>query len=162
MNMTERAIYELQRAGLFDKDSDYDGMIGEAVKELLEVFAKQGHSGYSASIVSTIFKKLVDGETLTPLSSDPSEWAKVDKTTWQNKRKFACFSYDGGKTWYNHNDCVWIFREENGSRWQTQYKNNGRPEFEEGETVVRVPQCHQCMLRDTCPDRYIPDKEVIE
>ena len=37
-----------------------------------------------------------------------------------------------------------------------------KKEFEEGETVVRVPQCHQCMLRDTCPDRYIPDKEVIE
>ena len=44
MTMTDRAIEELQRAGFFGKDSDYEGMLGESVKELLLVFQKQGKS----------------------------------------------------------------------------------------------------------------------
>jgi hypothetical protein len=38
MSSTERAIEELHRAGLYDEDSDYGGMIGTAVEELLLVF----------------------------------------------------------------------------------------------------------------------------
>ena len=43
MNSIDHAKLELQMAGFFDKDSDYGGMIGEAVMELMEVFANQGH-----------------------------------------------------------------------------------------------------------------------
>lgn len=32
---------ELKKAGLFDKDSDYNAVIGNAVMELIVVFAKQ-------------------------------------------------------------------------------------------------------------------------
>ena len=37
-NITEHARRELEIAGLFDKDSDYNGNIGTAVMELMEVF----------------------------------------------------------------------------------------------------------------------------
>ena len=59
MSTTDACIQELERAGLFKKDSDYGGMIGDAVKELLLVFQKQGHSGYSAQVTATIFGKLI-------------------------------------------------------------------------------------------------------
>ena len=39
---------ELQRAGLFDEDSDYGGMLGEGALELVKLFSTQGHSGMSA------------------------------------------------------------------------------------------------------------------
>ena len=48
MNLVEHAKEELQRAGLFEQGSDYDGMLAQAVLELIEKFAQQGHSGYSA------------------------------------------------------------------------------------------------------------------
>lgn len=35
MNETEWAIRNLELAGWFKKESDYDGMIGEAMKELV-------------------------------------------------------------------------------------------------------------------------------
>ena len=36
----------------FDQDSDYEGMLGTAVYEIIKVFAQQGHSGASAEIVT--------------------------------------------------------------------------------------------------------------
>lgn len=84
--MTDLHIEELKRAGLFDKDSDYDGMLGEAVKELLLVFQKQGHSGYSAQTVAHLFYKLIKGEPLTPLTDNIDEWNEVSDNLFQSNR----------------------------------------------------------------------------
>ena len=117
MTMTERAIDELKRAGLFDKDSDYEGAIGQAVEELLLLFQKQGHSGMSAMYVADLFNKLVRGHVLTPLTDDPSEWMDVDQGMFQSKRcpyvfrepnerpytlHGKIFSNDGGKTFFTN------------------------------------------------------------
>jgi hypothetical protein len=106
MNLVAHAREELQRAGLFDKDSDYGGMLGEAVLELVQKFAEQGHSGFSAQMTLHIFNKVARFQTLTPISSDPTEWMEVTqyfngKGVWQNRRNPAVFSEDGGKTWYD-------------------------------------------------------------
>jgi hypothetical protein len=69
MSLIEHAKMELQIAGAFDKDSDYQGAIGEAVMELIEVFSKQGHSGMSASYVAGLFHKLAKYEPLGTLRS---------------------------------------------------------------------------------------------
>lgn len=104
---TERAGFELQEAGLFDEDSDYEGMIGDAVMELVEAFSEQGHSGFSAGMTAFLFYSLVKGETLTPITNHPEEWMHIDENvagdaiTWQNRRKSSCFSTDGGKTYYD-------------------------------------------------------------
>ena len=50
----------LKELGLYDQDSDYGGMLGKAVEELSETFAKQGHSGYSAVITRGVFNQLMD------------------------------------------------------------------------------------------------------
>jgi len=55
MGLMEHAKKELELAGLFAKDSDYGGMLGDAVLELIEKFAEQGHSGASAGMVSDLF-----------------------------------------------------------------------------------------------------------
>jgi hypothetical protein len=112
-NFTERVKKELELASLYEKDSDYEGMIGVAVEELCEVFSKQGHSGMSATITKEIFSLLVDGKTLTPITSTPEEWAKVLDDLWQNKRRYTSFSRDGGKTWYDIDD----ESLNNGDKW---------------------------------------------
>lgn len=105
-NLTNFAQNELKLAGLFDKDSDYEGMIGEAVMELIQTFAKQDHSGCSAGLTREIFDKLSSFKPLTELTDSLDEWMKVgeDKglgTCWQSKRCPSCFSHDGGKTYYD-------------------------------------------------------------
>jgi len=77
MSLIEHAKRELEIAGLFDKNSDYDGMLGTATMELMEVFSKQGHSGYSANMVINLFTKLANYQTLSPITADDSEWVLV-------------------------------------------------------------------------------------
>lgn len=121
MTMTDTLIEELTRAGLFSKDSDYEGSLGESVKELLLVFQKQGHSGASAQMTASLFYKLIKGEPLTPLTADPKEWNEVTPGTLQSNRishvfiekaedprpytiDGKAFSDDGGKTFFTSRD----------------------------------------------------------
>ena len=120
MNSLDHAKLELQMAGFFDKDSDYGGMIGEAVMELMEVFAKQGHSGYSAPRVASIFQKLANYETLLPITGKDEEWGDVrdlgnGKPWYQNKRCSAIFK-DGedGEAYYIN---AIVKRDQNGVCW---------------------------------------------
>lgn len=65
MTETEWAIRNLELAGWFKPESDYDGMIGEAVKKLLIEHAKEGHSGNSHFLTLALFNKVAKGEALT-------------------------------------------------------------------------------------------------
>ena len=103
--LVDHAKEELGRAGLFDKDSDYGGLIGDAVMELCKKFSEQDHSGFSAGMVLSLFETLAKYKTLTPVTSDPKEWNDVSEMsgepTWQSKRSPTIFSKDCGKTWYD-------------------------------------------------------------
>lgn len=120
MDLVEHAKMELEIAGAFDKDSNYDGAIGEAVMELIELFAKQGHSGNSAGIVSTLFGKLARYEPLMDITGKDEEWGDVrdlgdGKSWYQNKRCSALFK-DGieGKPYYI--DAI-VKRDQRGVKW---------------------------------------------
>lgn len=63
-NLVNHAKKELTKAGLYGADSDYDGMLGRGVEELITVFAAQGHSGYSAGVTRELFYKLSNFEEL--------------------------------------------------------------------------------------------------
>lgn len=111
MSLVEHAKREMELAGIFDKDSDYGGMLGPAVMKLVEVFAAEGHSGMSANICLEIFDLVARFKALTPITSDPSEWMDVKEyggpdspAFWQNRRESTWFSTDGGKTAYNIDD----------------------------------------------------------
>lgn len=109
--LVDHAKKELELAGLFDKDSDYDGMIGKAVMELCKCFSGQGHSGFSAGIVLDLFRRLGKYEQLTPVTDNPKDWndisemgGKGDPKMWQSKRNPALFSENGGKSYYDVDD----------------------------------------------------------
>lgn len=91
---------ELRRAGLFDEDSDYDGMLGQAALNLVATHSHEGHSGHSSAAVAQLFDLLVNWHPLTPLTSDPAEWMEVEDGTWQSRRRPDAFSLDGGSTYY--------------------------------------------------------------
>jgi hypothetical protein len=76
-SLVKYAKRELERIGAFSKERDfYEGMTGKAVMELIEVFAKQRHSGMSAYLVLQIFEKVANFEPLQPLTGEDSEWNK--------------------------------------------------------------------------------------
>lgn len=111
MSLVDHAKEELNRAGLFDKNSDYDGMLGNAVLELVEVFAKQGHSGFSANCCLDIFNKVARFKVLSPITNDSSEWMEVSSyyppnhpSVHQSRRDCSLFSNDGGKSFYSVDD----------------------------------------------------------
>lgn len=117
-NLVNHAKEELKLAGLLDKDSDYDGMLGEAVLELVEVFSKQGHSGFSAMQTLEIFNTVASYKPLTAIGASKDEWINVEENMgepmWQNKRRITTFSRDGGKTWYDIDDS----KLNNGDTWR--------------------------------------------
>ncbi len=91
-NLVDYAKRELKLAGLFDKDSDYGGTLGDAVLELVEAHSKQGHSGCSSSMAISIFSKVANFQPLTPLTFNDDEWDNpVHDGIFQNKRNSAVF-----------------------------------------------------------------------
>jgi len=106
--LVEHARRELEKAGMFDKDADYNGALAPMILELCACFAKQGHSGMSSEIALDIFERLAQFKNLAPISSDKDEWEDVSKygpkegpPMWQNKRNCEIFSNDGGNTWWS-------------------------------------------------------------
>lgn len=120
--LADHAERELRLAGLFSSDSDYGGMLGTAVMDLIRAMEGQGHSGFSARLAVEIFEKLTRYEPLTPLSDNPAEWVYHDaemfppRGIWQSVRNPSAFSEDGGKTYYTLEDRSETF-EEDGVTW---------------------------------------------
>lgn len=121
MGLIEHAKLELEFSGLFNEEGDfYGGATGKAVMELIEVFAKQGHSGMSAPIIADLFKRLANYEPLQPITGKDEEWGDArdlgDGVPWyQNKRCSALFK-DGedGKPYYI--DAI-VKRDQKGICW---------------------------------------------
>lgn len=118
MNLKEHAKFELDRVGLFNSDSDYDGEIGKAVMELIETFSSQGHSGASANIVRNIFNELAQYKPLGGITGVPEEWTDVGNNIFQNKRLGSVFKQrqiHDGRPYYL--DAISWRTVENGSSW---------------------------------------------
>lgn len=110
-NLVNHAKTELELAGFFKEDSDYGGLLGKAVVELVEKFAEQGHSGFSANQTVNLFNKVARFEPLMPLTGEDDEWNEVGEGGYQNKRCSHVFK-ENSKA-YDINGKV--FRETSGA-----------------------------------------------
>lgn len=104
MSLVEHAEREMKLAGLDKPDSDYGGMIYEAVMKLVKTHAEEGHSGGSHYITMKVFNEIINFKPLAPINSTPNEWMEVGTDVWQNIRKSTLFSVDAGKTYYDLDD----------------------------------------------------------
>jgi len=126
-SLTDYAREELDLAGLFDDDSDYNGMLGEAVMDLINLFASQGHSGFSAALTVDLFDRLASYKPLSELTDNKNEWTEVSANDprshtpgtplWQSKRSPSCFSNDGGKTYWDIDEDYYKHTDEKGIVW---------------------------------------------
>lgn len=92
MNLTQRirlALRVLTRrtGGLMrHAESELGPSMDIEVRELLHVFASQGHSGFSAAITADLVGKLLRYEPIGPLTGEPDEWVEVGPGVHQNRR----------------------------------------------------------------------------
>ena len=106
-NLMRHARRELQEAGWFSLDSDYGGLIGEAVMQMMEQFSSEGHSGCSADICLGLFQRLARYKLLVPINNPMESGEYMDHsdksgyTCYQSTRLSSLFSNDGGKNWHD-------------------------------------------------------------
>lgn len=98
-NLVKYAEEEMKRAGLYDKDADYGGMIPDAVMALVKAHAEQGHSGFSHGLALSIFNQVINFKPLTPIG--PEDFVEVAEGVWQCKRAPSKFLCPDKTTWYD-------------------------------------------------------------
>lgn len=135
----QHAEYELELLG--GLDDEYNKAMASDIMEIVRIFAKQGHSGFSASYAIGALTRLLALEPLTPLQGTEDEWVEVSPGLYQNKRCGHVFkehdhAYDiEGK----------IFREPNGVCFQS--KDSRVP-----VTFPYTPKSEYIDVPETVPD----------
>jgi len=110
INHAKREFLELGYKPIEEcKKEDPNKWIQENVLELLGVFSKQEHSGFSAPYCISIFSKLAKFEPLCPLLGTDNEWMEVNDGLWQNVRYSRVFKDGSGS--YDINGKVFIDKD---------------------------------------------------
>ena len=152
---------ELHAIG-YNLDGDDDSMnkmMYEDVVELLTVFCKQGHSGFSAPYAIRLFSKLANYKALSPLTGDDDEWSGVGSLdeTLQNRRCGAVFkdvNRHDGKPYYI--DAI-VWREPNGCGF-TGGNVSGYSSFQ----PITFPFTPKTFYIDVEVDENNPEKTVVK
>jgi hypothetical protein len=96
---------ELNLAGAFDRNENYDGGVGRGILTLVKAFDEWSKgSKAKAESIALGFNQVIAGGLLSPPTTAPDEWETVegaDKGTMRNKRSPMYVSTDFGKTWMN-------------------------------------------------------------
>lgn len=86
INLETYAIDELTRIGMYDSDDEMNREMCEHILKMVDVFAEEGHSGFSAEYAIGILQKLLRYQPLSPLTGGDDEWIEVTDGVFQNKR----------------------------------------------------------------------------
>ena len=84
-NLLEHAKYELSLLRGDGPDDTQDEMDSHILR-MVEEFAKEGHSGFSASYANGLLSRLLKYEPITPLTGEDSEWNGAGDGLLQNNR----------------------------------------------------------------------------
>ena len=112
-NLVDYAKDELKRIGMIDSGEPYNDWATKAILDLIELFASQDHSGFSAPYVVNAFSRLAMFKPLSPLTGEDDEWDDVGDGLLQNKRYSAVFKRKDG-TAYNSDGKVFT---DDGEFW---------------------------------------------
>lgn len=118
MSYKEHAYLEFKAAGWMKEDGTYcddtQEMMCEQVLELLHLFSKHGHSGFSAPYAINLFSKLAKFEPVVPLTGEDWEWTELDygdEIKYQNKRCLHVFKNGIGQAYDSNGRVFWEWIE---------------------------------------------------
>ena len=119
-NLVEYAKDELKRIGMVDSGEHYNDSVTKAIIDLIELFASQDHTGFTAPYTINAFSRLAMFKPLSPLTGEDDEWeySLCGDDSLQNKRYSAVFKdkdgtayniegkvfTDDGEVWYRNRD----------------------------------------------------------
>ena len=98
-NLVDYAKEELKKIGMIDSGEPYNEEVAKAILDLIELFASQGHSGFTASYTVNAFKRLAMYKPLSPLTGKDNEWNEIEPGFYQNNRYSAVFKEKDGKVY---------------------------------------------------------------
>jgi hypothetical protein len=124
-NLVDHAKRELELL-LGGKDDEMQKKVNEDILQLVEIFAKQGHSGMSAEYAISILTRLLKFRPIKPLTGEPDEWG-TEVSENQNKRYTALFKQSDG-TVIDVNSLVWT--DDDGKTWFRRGGTNKFPKVE--------------------------------
>jgi len=98
-----------------ESDDEMQNMMRAHLIRMGQLFAAEGHSGFSASYALAALEKLLNFEPLGPLTGEPDEWTWLDygdEMKAQNKRCGHVFMRENGTAYDSEGR---IFREPGGA-----------------------------------------------
>ena len=133
MNLIDYAKEELTRIGMIGSGEPYNDAVSKAILDLIELFASQEHSGFTAPYVINTFARLAMFKPLSPLTGEDDEWKEALGMI-QNKRCFSVFKEKDGKAYDTQGK---IFTDD-GEIWYT--NGNSHVEISFPYTVPDEPE----------------------
>lgn len=123
-NLLSHAEDELNRIGMTeDSPDEMNRMMRKHILHMMQEFANEGHSGFSASYAISILTKLMDFKPLSPLTGDDDEWGDVreygESPSWQNKRRSSVFKNADGSCYDIDGKVFW--------EWAMPYEEGEKP-----------------------------------
>jgi len=115
-NLVDYAKDELKRIGMIDSGEPYNDLATKAILDLIELFDSQGHSGFTAPYVESIFHRLAMFKPISPLTGEDDEWNELGDGSFQNKRYSAVFKDKDGNTYDIDGK---VFSDDDGETWYT-------------------------------------------
>jgi hypothetical protein len=122
-NILSHAMVELDRIGMTeDSEDEMNVHMRKHILHMMNEFAREGHSGFSASYAISILTRLLDFKPLSPLTGDEAEWNEVGEGHWQNKRRSSVFKNADGTCYDIDGRVFWEwYRGEDGKASKTYY-----------------------------------------
>lgn len=128
MSILNYAKSELDLIGMTEtSDDEMNLAMRKHILHMIEEFADEGHSGFSASYAINILSKLLAFKPLTPLTGEDDEWTNVsDRGTgdvmYQNKRLSSVFK-DGkdGEAYNIDGKVFWEWYEGEDGKFKSYY-----------------------------------------
>ena len=106
---------ELDLIGMTENsDDEINQDMRKCILDIIQLFANQGHSGFSAGYAVGILEKLLRYEPLAPLTGEDSEWNKLDydeETRYQNNRCSRVFKDADGRAYDIEGKVFWEWFE---------------------------------------------------
>lgn len=114
MSLLSYAESELDRIGMTADSEEMNLAMRKHILHMIDEFAKEGHSGFSAAYAISILKDLMQYKPLSPLTGEDDEWTDVSdqsgKTLYQNKRCSSVFK-EGDKAYDIDGKVFWEWAE---------------------------------------------------
>ena len=100
MSLKSYAESELDIVGLTaDSKDEMNVAMRKHILHMVDEFADEEHSGFSASYAINILTKLLSFKPLSPLTGEDDEWNEVGDGWYQNKRASDVFKDNDGPYW---------------------------------------------------------------